>query len=95
MIDSCICLMYDGNYPAGRARSIYSSYFTQGPSFDVGPCKFTQGPSFDLFQPKEAWMFTQRPSFDLFRPSFDLCLDNAMDGYTQAHAERQTEGETL
>src|SRR6218665_4050400 len=46
---------------------------------------FTQRPSFDLFLPKEACKFTQRPSFDLYR------LDNAMDGYTQAHAERQRE----
>src|SRR6218665_625713 len=86
-----MCLVYDGNYPTGRARSNDSSQFTQRPSFDLflpkEACKFTQRQSFDLFRLKEAWKFTQRPSFDLFR------LDNVMDGYTSTR--RGTEGETL
>src|SRR6218665_114043 len=78
-----MCLVYDGNYPTGRARSNDSSYFPQRPSFDLflpkEACKFTQRPSFDLFRLKEAWKFTQRPLFDLFR------LDN---GGERIHTSR-------
>src|SRR6218665_2324425 len=44
-----MCLVYDGNYPTGRARSNET-------------CKFPQRPSFDLFRPKEPGSSHSGPS---------------------------------